>query len=95
MFTQDITVTGHYFSFCEVPVVPVFLLSEVDPLGLVFCCGGSLFMVGFACALEWLNAISVAIVDPGIVLYCLSSIEVLSLGSILLSSESLSDKYLL
>ena len=57
MFTQDITVTGHYLSLCEVPVVSVFLLSEVNPLGLVFCHGGPLSMVGFTSALEWLNAI--------------------------------------
>ena len=82
MFTQDITVTGHYLSLCEVLVVSVFLLSGVNFLGLIFCHGGPLSMVGFACALEWLNAILVAIADPGIVLYCLSSIEVLSLGSI-------------
>ena len=33
----------------------------------------------------------VAIANPGIVLYCLSSIEVLSLGFISLLSESLSE----
>ena len=91
MFTPNITVTGHYLSLCEVLVVSVFLLSEVNFLGLVFCCGGPLTMVGFTCALEWLDAIWVAIADPGIVLYCLFSIEVLSLGSISLSSESLSE----
>ena len=57
MFTQNITVTGHYLSLCEVLVVSAFLLSEVDFLGLVFCHGGFLSTVGFACALEWLNAI--------------------------------------
>ena len=51
--------------------------------------------VGFACALGWINAIQVAIADPGIELYCLSSMEILRLGFISLSSESLSDKYLL
>ena len=91
VFTQNVTLTGHYLSLCEVLVVSAFLSSEVAFLGLVFCHGGPLSMVEFACALEWLNAIQVAIVDPGIVLYCLSSIEVLSLGFISLSSESLSD----
>ena len=62
---------------------------------MTFCHGGPLSMVGFACALEWLNAIWVAIAVPGIVLYCLSSIEVLRLGFVLLLSESLSDNYLL
>ena len=95
MFTQNVTVTGHYLSLWGVLVVSAFLSSGVDFLVLVFCHGGPLSTVGFACALEWLNAIQVAIIDPGIVLYCLSSLEVLSLGFILLSSESLSDKYLL
>ena len=76
MFTQNVTVTGHYLSLCEVLVVSAFLLSEVDFLGLVFCHGGPLSTVGFACALEWLNAIWVAIADPCIVLYYLSSTEV-------------------
>ena len=57
MFTQNVTVTGHYLYLCEVLVVSAFLLSEVDFLGLVFCHGGPLSMVGFTCALEWLNAI--------------------------------------
>ena len=75
-------------------MVSAFLSSGVDFLVLVFCHGGPLSMVGFTSALEWLNAIRVSIADPGIVLYCLSSTEVLSLGLISLSSESLSDKYL-
>ena len=95
MLTQNVTVTGHYLSLCEVLVVSAFLSSVESFLVLMFCHGGPLFMVGFTCTLEWLNAIWVAIADPGIVLYCLSSIEVLSLGFISLSSESLSDKYLL
>ena len=95
MFTQNVTVTGHYLSLCEVLVVSTFLSSVEGFLILVFCHGGPLSTVGFACALEWLNAIQVAIADPGIVLYCISSIEVLSLGFISLSSKSLSDKYLL
>ena len=92
MLTQNVTVTGHYLSLCGVLVVSAFLSSGVN--FLVFCHAGPLSMVGFACTLEWLNAIQVAIADPGIVLYCLCSIEVLSLGFISLSSESLSDKYL-
>ena len=95
MFTQNVTVTGHYLSLCEVLVVSTFLSCVEGFLILVFCHSGPLSMAGFACTLEWLNAIQVAIADPGIVLYCLSSIEVLSLGFISLSSESLSDKYLL
>ena len=76
-------------------MVSTFLSSVEGFLVLNFCHGGHLYTVGFTCALEWLIAIWVAIVDPGIVLYCLSSIEVLSLGFISLLSESLSDKYLL
>ena len=95
MFTQNVTVTGHYLSLCEVLVVSTFLSSGEGFLVFTFCCGGPLSMVGFTCTPEWLNAIQVAIADPGIVLYCLSSIEVLSLGFISLSSESLSGKYLL
>ena len=95
MFTHNVTVTGHYLSLCEVLVVSAFLSSLEGFLILTFCRGGPLSMVGFACTLEWLNVIQVAIADPGIVLYCLSSIEVLSLRFISLSSESLSDKYLL
>ena len=95
MLTQNVTVTGHYLSLCEVLVVFAFLSSVEGFLVLMFCCGGPLSTVGFACTLEWLNAIQVAIADPGIVLYCLSSVEVLSLGFIWLSSESLSDRYLL
>ena len=87
MLTQNVTVTGHYLSLCEVLVVSTFLSSVGGFLVLPFCHGGPLSMVGFTCALEWLNAIWVAIADPGIVLYCL--------GFISLSSESLSDKYLL
>ena len=88
MFTQNVAVTGHYLSLCGVLVVSAFLSSVDGFLILVFCHGGPLSTVGFACALEWLNAIRVAIADPGIVLYCLSSIVVLSLGFISLSSES-------
>ena len=76
MFTQNVTVTGHYLSLCEVLVVSAFLSSVEGFLILVFCHGGPLFTVGLTCTLEWLNAIQVAIADPGTVLYCLSSIEV-------------------
>ena len=95
MLTQNVTVTGHYLSLCKVLEVSTFLSSVEVFLVVTSCRGGPLSTVGFACILEWLNAIQVAIAHPGIVLYCLSSIEVLSPGFILLSSESLSDKYLL
>ena len=95
MLTQNVTVTGHYLSLCEVLLVSIFVSSAKGFLVLAFHHGGPLSTVGLTCALEWLNAMWVAIADPGIVLYCLSSIEVLSLGFISFSSESLSDKYLL
>ena len=95
MFTQNVTVTGHYLPLCEVLVVSIFLSSVEGFLVSTFCHGGPLSTVGFACTLEWLNVIQVAIADPGIVLYFLSSIEVLSLGFISFLSESLSDKHLL
>ena len=68
MFTQNVTVTGHYLSLCGLLVVSTFLSSVDGFLILVFCCGGPISTVGFACTLEWLNAIQVAIADPGIVL---------------------------
>ena len=95
MLTKNVTVTGHYLSLCEVLLVSIFVSSAEGFLVLAFHCGGPLSTVGLACTLKWLNAMQVAIADPGILLYCLSPIEVLSLGFISLSSESLSDKYLL
>ena len=65
----NVTVTGHYLSLCEVLVVSTFLSSVEGFLVLTFCCGGPLSVVGFTCTLELLNAIWVAIADPGIVLY--------------------------
>ena len=87
MLTQNVTVTGHYLS--------IFVSSAEGFLVWAFHHGGPLSTVGLASALEWFNVIWVAIADPGIVLYCLSYIEALSLGFISLSSESLSDMYLL
>ena len=95
MLTQNVTVTAHYLSLCEVLLVSIFVSFAEGFLVSAFCHGGPLSTVGLACALELLSAMWIAIADPGIVLYCLSSIEVLSLGFISLSSESLSGKYLL
>ena len=52
MLTQNVTVTGHYLSLCEVLVVSTFLSSVESFLVLTFCHGGPLSMVGFACTLE-------------------------------------------
>ena len=57
MFTQNVTVTGHYLSLCEVLVVSAFLSSVEGFLVWTFHHCGSLSTVGLACALEWLNAI--------------------------------------
>ena len=57
MFTQNVTVTCHYLSSCEVLVVFAFLSSVNGFLILISCCGGPLSTVGFTCILEWLNAI--------------------------------------
>ena len=37
--TQNVTVTGHYLSLCEVLVVSAFLSSVEGFLVLTFCCG--------------------------------------------------------
>ena len=52
MLTQNVTVTGHYLSLCEVLVVSTFLSSVEGFLVLTFCCGGPLSTVGFACTLK-------------------------------------------
>ena len=57
MLTQNVTVTSHYLSLCEVLVGSAFLSSVEIFLVLTFCHGGPLSMVGFTCAIEWLNAI--------------------------------------
>ena len=49
---QNVTVTGHYLSLCEVLVVSAFVSSVEGFLVLTFCHGGPLSTVGFACALE-------------------------------------------
>ena len=55
-------------------------LSVDGFLIFTFQCSGPCSIVGLACVLEWLSAIQVAVADPGIVLYSLSSTEVLNLG---------------
>ena len=87
MLTQNVTMTGHYLSLCSVTLTLAFVLSVEGLFTLTFRCGGPHSTVGFTCALEWLSAMQVAIADPGMVLYCLSSTEVLNLGLTSLSSE--------
>ena len=52
MLTQNVTVTGHCLSLCEVLLVSIFVSSAEGFLVLTFCHGGPLITVGFACALE-------------------------------------------
>ena len=87
MLTQNVTVTVHYLSLCSVSLDLAFVLSVEGLFTLTFQCVGPHSTVGFTCALEWLSAIWVAVIDPCQVLYCLSSIEVLNLGLTLISSE--------
>ena len=68
MLTQNVTVSGHYLSLCEVLLVSIFVSSAEGFLVSAFCHGGPLSTVGLACAFEWLNAMQVAIGDPGIIL---------------------------
>ena len=87
MSTQNVTVTVHYLPLCSASLGLSLVLSVED--FLTFQCGGPHSTVGLACALEWLSAMQVAVTDPGMVLYCLSSAEVLNLGLTLVSSEVL------
>ena len=62
-------------------------LSLGNFLIFAFQSSGPHSTIGFTCAIEWLSAMPVAMTDPGIVLYSLSSIEVLSLGLTSVSSD--------
>ena len=87
MSTQNVTVNVHYLPLCLVSLGLSLALSVEDFFTLTFRCGGPHSTVGLACALEWLSTMQVAVTDPGMVLYCLSSTEVLNLGLTLVSSE--------
>ena len=87
MSTQNVTVDFHYFPLFSASLLLSLALSVEDFFTLTFHHGGTHYTVGFACALEWLRAMWVAVTDPGMVLYCLSSTEVLNLGLTLVSSE--------
>ena len=62
-------------------------LSVDDFLTFTFHHSGPCSTVELACALEWLSAILDAAADPRIVLYSLSSTEVLNLGLTSVSSD--------
>ena len=87
MLTQNVTVTVHYLPLCSVSLDLAFVLSVEGFFTLTFQCGGPHSTVRFACTLEWLSAMQVAVTDPGMELYYLSSTEVLNLGLTLVSSE--------
>ena len=87
MSTQIVTV---YFPFLPLFLASMFLslaLLVDDILTFTFQCSGPCSTVRLACALEWLSAIQVTVADPGIVLYSLSSTEVVNLGLTLVSSD--------
>ena len=87
MSTQNVTVNVHYLPLCLASLGLSLVLSVEDFFTLTFHCGGPHSTVGLASDLEWLSAMWVAVTDPGMVLYCLSSTEVLNLGLTLVSSE--------
>ena len=87
MSTQNVTVTVHYLPLCSASLHLSLLLSVEDFFTLNFYHGGPRSTVGLACTLKWLSAMQVAVADPGMVLYCLPSTEVLNLGLTSVSSE--------
>ena len=87
MLTQNVTVNVHYLPLCSASLCLSLVLSVEDFFTLTFCHGGPRSTVGLACTLEWLSAIQVAVTEPGMVLYCLSSTEVLNLGLTSVSSD--------
>ena len=87
MSTQNITVNVHYLPLCSASLCLSLVLSVEGFFTLTLCCGGPHSTVVLACALEWLSAMRVAAADPGMVLYCLSSADVLNLGLTSVSSE--------
>ena len=89
MSTQSVTVDFHYLPLFSASLLLSLALSVKGFFTLTFHHGGPCSTVGLACALEWLSAMRVAVADPGMVLYCLSSTEVLNLGLTLVSSEVL------
>ena len=89
MSMQNVTVNVHYLPLFSASLFLSFVLSVEDFFTLTFHHGGLHSTVGLACALEWLSAIQVAVTDPGMVLYCLSSTEVLNLVLTSVSSDVL------
>ena len=87
MSTQIVTVNFHYLPLFLASVFLSLALSVDDFFTLTFHHSGPCSMVRLASALEWLSAIRVAVVDPGMVWYSLSSTEVLNQGLTSVSSD--------
>ena len=87
MLTQNVTVTVHYSTLHSISLDLAFVLSVEGFFTLTFRHGGPHSTVGLVCTLEWLSAMRFAVADPGMVLYCLSSTEVLNLGLTSVSPE--------
>ena len=87
MSTQIVTVKFHYLPLFLASVFLSLAFSVDDFFTLTFHHSGPHSTVRLACALELLSAIQVAVADPRIVLYSLSSTEVLYLGLISVSSD--------
>ena len=89
--TQNVTVNVHYLPFCSASLWLSLVLSVEGFFTLTLCHGGPHSTVGLACTHEWVSATWVTVTDPGMVLYCLSSTDVLNLG---LTSVSSANHYL-
>ena len=88
MSTQNVRINVHYLPLFSESLLLCLALSVEDFFTLTFHWGGPHSTVGLACTLEWLSALQVAVTYPAMVLYCLSSTEVLNLGLTLVSSET-------
>ena len=87
MSTQNVTINVHYLPLCLASLLLSLALSVEDFFTLTSHWSGPHSTVGLVCALEWLSAMQVAVTDPGMVLYCISLVEVLNLGLTSVSSE--------
>ena len=87
MLTQFVTVYFDFLSLSSVWVALPLALSVGNLLIFAFQRSGPCSTIGLACALEWMSAMWIAMAYPGIVLYSLSSTEVLNLGLTSVSSD--------
>ena len=87
MSTQNDTINVHCLPLFSASLCLSLALSVEDFFTLTFQHGSPHSTIGLACALEWLSAMQAAVADPGMVLYCLYSTEVLNLGLTSVSSE--------